>query len=109
MTHAVMCCRLHCGLTLRRDADKCKRRHHLCAVCLRKLIFVLLRLLPRLADTHCPTLLAQFEHVRSHQVGVAKAVRERERRGNHAKAQYRCVGRLVPLIGEGNVACRSRA
>jgi hypothetical protein len=100
---ALLCWRLHCCLTLRRNTEKRERRYHLCAVCLRKFPFVLLRLPPRLADTHCTALLAQLEHVSLHQAGVPKAEPKREHRGHDAKAQYRRVGCLVPLIAHCDV------
>ena len=59
--------------TLRRNAEKSERRDPLCAVRLRKLPLVLLRLLSGHASTLCPTLLAQ---VRSHYVGIAQTVEQ---------------------------------
>ena len=64
--------------TLCDDAEKCNRQDHLCAVRLRQLPFVLLRLPPRCAasDTRLMILLAELEHLSSHQVGVTEAVRQ---------------------------------
>ena len=65
----------------------------------------LLRLPPRCASaSDSPTLLAELAHVRSDYAGITKAVRERDCRGDHAKAQHCGVGRLVSLIGYRDIA-----
>jgi hypothetical protein len=70
----------HCSLrrhTLRSDAEKSQRQDHLCALQLRKLPFMLLRLLPRhggaLGASFDRPFAAELTHLRSHQVGVAEA------------------------------------
>jgi hypothetical protein len=92
------------GSTLRGDADKCERRDHHRAPCLNKLILVLLRLSPRLAEIRCTTLLAQLQHMSTHQAGVSKAVSQQERSGDDTKAQNHCVGCLVALVGYDDIA-----
>jgi hypothetical protein len=62
--------------TLCDDAEESERQDDLRAVRLRKLPFVLLRMLPRLAGTRFLTLLTELEHVRSHQAGIAEAERQ---------------------------------
>ncbi len=62
--------------TLRRNAEKSEHCDHLCAVRLRKLPFVLLRLLSGLASILCPTMLTELAQVRSHYVGVAQTVQQ---------------------------------
>jgi hypothetical protein len=62
--------------TLRRNAEKSEHCDHLCAVRLRKLPLVLLRLPSGHAKTLCPTLLSELAQVRSHYVGVAQTVQQ---------------------------------
>ncbi len=90
--------------TLCDHAEERKRQDDLGAVRLRKLPFILLRLPPRQAMACRPTLLAQLKYASSHQSGIAEVICQREHRGDHAKAQYCCVGCLVTVIGERDVA-----
>ena len=69
-----------------------------------KFPFMLLGLPPRRTGAPCATYLAQLAHVRSHQVGVAQAVRQRDRCADHAKAQNRCVGCPISLIDYCDIA-----
>ena len=62
--------------TLRRNAEKSEHCDDLCSVRLRKLPFVLLRLLSGQASTLCPTMLAELAQVRSHYVGIAQTVQQ---------------------------------
>ena len=62
--------------TLGRNAEKSEHCDHLCAVRLRKLPLVLLRLPSGHASALCPTLLAELAQVRSHYVGVAQTVQQ---------------------------------
>jgi len=62
--------------TLRHNAEKSKRCDHLCSVRLRKLPFVLLRLLSGHASILCLTMLADLAQVRSHDVGISQTVHQ---------------------------------
>ena len=90
--------------TLRHNAEKSKRCDHLCSVRLRKLPFVLLRLLSGHASILCPTMLAELAQVRSHYVGVLQTVQQRERGRDRTNGKNGRIGRLISLIGDCNVA-----
>jgi hypothetical protein len=62
--------------TLRHNAEKSERCDHLCSVRLRKLPFVLLRLLSGHASILFLTMLAELAQVRSHDVGVSQTVQQ---------------------------------
>ncbi len=55
-------------------AEERERRDDCGAVCLHKLPLMLLRLLPCRADTRLLVLLAELEHICSHQAGVAETI-----------------------------------
>ena len=65
---------------------------------------MLLRLLPSRADTRLLVLLAELEHICSHQAGVAETITQREHGRDHPEAQYHCVRRMVYVIGDRNLA-----
>ncbi len=65
---------------------------------MRKLPLMLLRLLPSRADTRLLVLLAELEHICSHQAGVAQTITQREHGRDHPEAQYHCVHRMVHVI-----------
>ena len=88
---------------MRCGTDKSERQDHLCAVCLRKFPFVLLRLSPSCTDLRCLIWLAQLTHVRSHQAGVPQAVHNGECGGDHSEAQNRRVGEIIALMGDWDV------
>jgi hypothetical protein len=71
---------------------------------LRKLPLVLLRLLSGLASILRPTLLAELAQVRSHYVGVAQTVQQREHRRDRTNGKDGRIGRLISLIGDCNFA-----
>ena len=71
---------------------------------LRKLPLVLLRLLSGHASALCPTLLAELAQVRSHYVGVAQTVQQRERGRDRTNGKDGRIGRLISLIGDCNFA-----
>jgi hypothetical protein len=89
--------------TLCGDAEECERRDDLGAVHLRKLPLMLLRLLSCRADTRLLVLLAELEHMCSHQAGVAETITQREHGRDHPEAQYHCVRRMV-YVGDHNLA-----
>ena len=90
--------------TLCDDAEERKRRDDLGAVCLHKLPLMLLRLLPCRADTRLLALLAELEHMCSHQAGVAESITQREHGRDHPEAQYHSVRRMVYVIAVPNLA-----
>ena len=67
-------------------AEERERRDGRIAVCLRKLPLMLLRLLPCRADTRLLALLAELEHMCSHQAGVAETITQREHGRDHPEA-----------------------
>ena len=90
--------------TLCDDAEERERRDDRGSVCLHKLPLMLLRLLPSRADTRLLVLLAELEHICSHQAGVAQTITQREHGRDHPEAQYHCVRRMVGVIGDRYLA-----
>jgi hypothetical protein len=90
--------------TLCHNAEECERRDDLGAVRLRKLPLMLLRLLSCRADTRLLVLLAELEHMCSHQAGIAETITQREHGRDHPEAQYHCVRRMIYVIGDHNLA-----
>jgi hypothetical protein len=71
---------------------------------LRKLPFVLLRLLSGHASILCPTMLAELAQVRSDYAGVSQTVQQREHGRDRTNGKDGRIGRLISLIGDCNFA-----
>ena len=90
--------------TLCDDAEEREPRDDCGAACLRKLPLMLLRLLLCRADTRLLVLLAELEHICSHQAGVAETITQREHGRDHPEAQYHSVRRMVCVSVVPNLA-----